>query len=195
MRTSKPLSTISYNTDGFLNIRLNEFMQNHIISEWYYIRHLPEDDEGGGKEHIHLYVEPSKMIQTDSLRESFAEFDPNMPLKPLTCPCWRQSKFADWYMYAIHNVDYLNSKGMMKKYHYKIDDVIAWDDDAKIQRVREIDLSSLTRLQAMLDAIEHGISFTEFCKSGGVPIQQVRQYKEMWSILGGFDLEILSKKY
>ena len=187
MRTSKPLSSISYNSENFLVSHLEELRNSHVVSEWYYILHMPEDDEGGAKEHIHLYVEPSKMIQTDSFRELFAEFDPNMPLKPLTCPCWRQSKFADWYMYAKHDIDYLRCKGLVKKYHYSIDDFRSWDDDALVQRVREIDLTSFSRLQAMQEAIEHGINFTEFCRSGAVPIQQVNQYKEMWGILCGFD--------
>lgn len=183
MQTSRPVSTISYNTPEYLRQRLEELRKAHKVSEWYYIQHEPEDDEGGNKRHIHLYLVPSQRLQTDDLREYMQEIDLTHPGKPLGCPVWRISKWADWYMYAIHDAPYLASKGQTRRYHYRMEDVTAWDETALAQQVREIDLTSLTRLQAMQDAITHGLSFVQFARSGGVPIQQVHQYEEMWRLL------------
>ena len=183
MRTSKPISAISYNTPGYLRVKLEELRKNKRISEWYYIRHEPEDDEAGNKKHIHLYVVPSKMLQTDDLIAEFYEYDLTHPDKPLTCPHWRVSKFPDWYLYGIHDKTYLVSKGQTRRYHYRMEDVQAYNTDALLQSVREIDLTSLTAVKAMLDAQENGLTFAQFFRSGAVPIQQFLQFKNAWELM------------
>ena len=181
MRTSKPISTISYNTIPFLKGKLTELQNAGIISEWYFIHHLREDDET--KDHTHVFILPSKLVQTDDLVKAFTEYDPKNPQKPLKCPRWQNSKFSDWYMYGIHDIAYLASKGQARKYHYRLEDVVAWDDDALAEAVREIDLTSLTRLKAMLDAINIGMDFGQFLANGGVPLQQVNAYEKAWALL------------
>ena len=155
------------------------------MSEWYFIEHQPEEDER--KRHIHLFVVPSKMLQTDDLIDEFAQPDPEKPGKVLTCTLWRSSKFADWYLYAIHDKAYLAGKGQSRKYHYRRDDVAAFDSDALDDCIREIELTSLSMIQRMQDAQKSGLSFGEFFRLGGVPLQSVYAHQAAWDLLLGND--------
>ena len=69
VRTTKPIATISFNSPDFLRTKLEELRDAGRISFWAFIEHKPEDDEGGKKSHCHLYIEPSKMLQTDDLKD------------------------------------------------------------------------------------------------------------------------------
>lgn len=181
MRTSKPVATISYNSPAYLELKLEELRRAGRVSEWYYIRHKAEDDEK--KDHIHLYVVPSKMLQTDDLVAYFMEPDPASPTKPLTCPRWVSSKFGDWYLYSVHDPAYLASKGQTRKYHYSRSDFKAYDQDALDESIRDIDLTTLTAVQRMQEAMAVGLTFGEYLKVGGVPIAAVRAYEHAWQLL------------
>ena len=181
MRTSKPIATISYNTPEYLKLKLEELRKAGRLSEWYFIHHKAEADEK--KDHIHLYAVPSKMLQTDDLTKEFLQPDPAKPGQFVTCPRWVSSKFQDWYLYAIHDAAYLASKGQTRMYHYRLDDVQAYDRDALEECVREIDLTTVNAVKRMQDAQKAGLSYAQFFKSGGVPINAVRAYEEAWKLL------------
>lgn len=184
MRTTKPISTISFNTASYLQVKLKELQKNKIVSFWAFIEHKPEDDEGGKKEHIHLYIEPSKMLQTDDLKAEFMELDLSSGNeKPLGCISFHSSKFDHWYMYSIHDKKYLVSKGQSRRYHYSFDDIVSSDEDELLYRVKSIDLLSLSPYSAMIDAIEQNISWQEFFARGQIPIQQINQYQSAWFLL------------
>lgn len=183
MRTTKPISTISFNTPDYLRLKLDELTKAKIISVWHFIAHLPEDDEGGKKEHIHLYIEPSKLIQTDDLAEYFLEFDPQKPDKPRKCLLFRTSKFGDWYMYATHDKAYLAAKGQSRRYHYSYDDIVTSDADELYRAVREIDLSHLTPLREIIQAVDDGVSFSDYLKKGRVPISQIYAYQRAFELI------------
>ena len=87
MRTSKPISTISYNTQEFLLHQLDEMIKNHIISDYMYINHFAEEDER--KDHIHLWMKPNKLLDTMDIQKYLLEIDPNNPTKPLKCNDFR----------------------------------------------------------------------------------------------------------
>lgn len=183
MRTTKPVSTISFNSASFLRTKLEELRHGKIISFWAYIVHQPEDDEGGKKEHIHLFIEPSKMLLTDSLKEEFREFDPSHPDKPLCCISFRNSKFDDWYMYSIHNRSYLASKGESRRFHYPETDVVSSDSDDLNFRVKCIDLLALSPYADMKSAIAMGVSWGEYVARGVVPIPQINQFQKAYELL------------
>ena len=151
MNTSKPISTISYNSENFLLSRLCEY--GKLLSFWAAIRHTGEDDEGGAKDHWHIYAEPSKRFQTDSLH--FSEPDPLHPDKPLRCMSWRSSAFADWYLYVLHDPSYLCSKGLIRKYHYKHSDFVTSSDDELNMLAKSINRLKVSPYLDMLDAISH----------------------------------------
>lgn len=49
--------------------------------------------------------------------------------------------------------------------------------------MREIDLTSLTPVKTMLDAQAQGISFSQYFRSGAVPIPQFLQFKQAWELM------------
>ena len=106
MATQRPISTISYNTESFLIEKLQSLYDAHIIQAWQYIKHKGED---GDKDHIHLRIEPNKRIDAMDLTELFKEYEKGKD-KPLGVRPWRNSKEEDWYMYSVHDSDYLTLK-------------------------------------------------------------------------------------
>lgn len=106
MATQKPISTISYNSEAFLVEKLQNLYDAHIIQAWQFITHKGED---GDKDHIHLRIEPNKRIDPMELTEMFKEYEKGKD-KPLGVRPWRQSKEEDWYLYAVHDSDYLSLK-------------------------------------------------------------------------------------
>lgn len=106
MATQRPISTISYNTESFLLEKLQSLYDAHIIQAWQYIKHKGED---GDKDHIHLRIEPNKRIDAMDLTEIFKEYEKGKD-KPLGVRPWRNSKEEDWYMYSVHDSEYLALK-------------------------------------------------------------------------------------
>lgn len=137
MATQKPISTISYNTEKFLKEKLEEWKDAHIISCYQYIKHVGED---GDKDHIHLRIEPNKRIDPMQLQAELREFQIGKE-KPLGCRPFRFSKEEDWYLYSVHDKEYLKLKygGGEKgeKLPYKWKDIIVPDDyDLEIAFIR-----------------------------------------------------------
>lgn len=172
MRTSKPCSTISYNSAEFLSRKLNDLMKRGHIDFWAFIEHLPEEDEE--KKHKHLYIFPSALLDTNQLREELKENDVNNPLKPLGCMPFQSSKFADWYLYVIHDSSYLASKGQSRKYHYKDDDIIRSDSDFFNEQKHTIDWSRINILGGVIEAAKSGMSFAEYIQTSPLSLLSVR---------------------
>lgn len=184
MKTKLPISTISYNSPEYLEIKLREMQRGKIISEWHYIQHQPEDDEGGKKWHIHLWMEPAKSIQTEDLVMEMIEPDPEKPDKPRKCLPFRLSKnFGDWYLYAIHDRAYLASKAESRRYHYTVDDVRTSDNDQLNCRIHEIDMLDKSGWSKMAAFLAEGLTFAEVFKRGSVPIQQFAQWRAAYEYM------------
>lgn len=184
MKTSKPFSTISYNTVEFLTIKLNELITSRKLTFWAFVEHYPEDDET--KMHKHLLLVPNGQIQTDSLFDYLIEIDPSNPLnKPLACVGVRSSKFFDWYMYGKHDVEYLAMKGQSRKYHYEDSDFICSDRDIFFEEKHQMDMSKLMKVKALNQAAKDGVPFEELLMSGQIPVQQVYAYQRAYDIING----------
>lgn len=106
MATQKPISTISYNTEAFLKEKLDSWHSAHIIQAYMYICHKGED---GDKDHIHLRVEPNKKLDQMELTEGLKEYLQGEE-KPRGVRPWRPSKEEDWFLYAVHDRDYMRLK-------------------------------------------------------------------------------------
>ena len=126
MRTSKPISTVSYNTEQFLVHQLNELIKSHRISDYMYIHHDAEQDEK--KDHIHVWLKPNTLLDTMDLQEFFTELDPNN-VKPLKCIDFKTSKVDDWILYNQHYAPYLASKGESREFFYTREDFRYYDED------------------------------------------------------------------
>ena len=184
MKTSKPFSTISYNTQEFLQVKLDDLINRRKIAFYGFIHHLPEEDEK--KPHKHLFIVPNGQINTDEILDYLLEFDAKHPDKPLACIPFHSSKFADWYLYAKHDVDYLASKGQTRKYHYEKDEFIVSDLDYFNEEIHCIDLSKLSKVKTLRNAVESGIPFEQLLMTGQVPVQQVYAYKQAFDMIANF---------
>lgn len=144
MRTSKPIATISYNTEEYLIYKLHELIKAHKISDYYFIKHKKEKDES--KDHIHLWLKPNTLIDTMDLQDHFKEPDPNNPLKPLGCIDFKSSKLDDFILYGLHLEAYLRFKGESREFHYLKTDFRYYDSDT------------------FEDAFNHAIKGSDFAK-------------------------------
>ena len=183
MFTSCPVSTVSYNTVANLKKCLNRLIKDKVITFYAFINHLPEDDEK--KEHIHLYVVPNKRIDTDSLREYFVE--PVKGNKPLCCMPFYSSKWSEWYLYALHDAKYLESKCDTRKYHYKREEFTVSDDLYFNELIHTINYSKYVGSERFINAVKSGMSWKELCMKGIVPIGLVGQYQRMFDTIKGRD--------
>lgn len=181
MRTSKPFSTVSYNTDRFLTDTLNELVRRHKVDFWAYINHYAEVDES--KAHKHVYIIPSCLTDTSSFKALFDEPDQTNPLnKPLAImPCRASKTFGDWYLYGIHDTAYLASKLQARQYHYTIDDMVTSDADYLVELVHTIDFSKIDRQRVFFDAVESGESMVDLCVKGVVPISQYSNWERAFN--------------
>lgn len=184
MNTQKPISTISWNSKPFLVGLLSSLQAAHKIDHWEIILHQPEDDEGGSKPHFHVYIEPSKRLQTADLRDEFCEPDLTHPdKKPLGCLPFRNSVYSDWYLYALHDPAYLAAHQQSRRFHYADDQIITGDQDQHLFLIRSVDMSQyspIKKLQVLKDA---GLTFPEVVQRGIVPIPQFSQYEKAWNAL------------
>jgi hypothetical protein len=181
LKTSKPFSTITYNTNGFLTVKLDDLVRRRKIAFWAFIEHLPEEDEK--KAHKHLYIVPNGQINTDEVGDYLLEHDPEHPDKPLKCMPFNSSKFADWYLYVLHDTAYLASKGQSRKYHYTRDEIVCSDTDFLNEEIHRIDLSKFSKMNALRDAVENGIPFEKLVLNGQIPIHQIFAYQRTYEIL------------
>ena len=183
MNTQKPFSSISYNTVDWLRVQLDKLITQQDIVFYAFITHYGEDDEAGLKDHIHVYVEPNGRFKTTVLTDMCIEPTPANPLPLKMMPC-RHSEFDDWYMYVIHDENYLRYKGLSpRKYVYLMQQFVVSDMDYFRCKVRTIDLMHVSWYSRMQECIENNISFHEFFSQGRIPVQQVRNYELAWNHL------------
>ena len=182
MKTRQWITTISYNTPDFLCNVLKRLEKNKIIDFWAYIIHRPEDDEGGKKEHEHVFIIPNRDIDTVDLRKDFYETDKEVGIDRKCMPFRKlnEKKFGDWGLYVIHDPLYLSMKNQSRVYHYKESDIVSSDPDFLNALFREIDYTEIDRYVNMRMAVNAGASFSEYSASFHIPIQQLGGYKIAW---------------
>lgn len=217
MRTSKPISTISYNSPDFLYDTLIRLNYLKIISYFEFIEHLPDKDDK--KKHIHLYIEPNKVLDTETFGYEFVQyvfsklfkFDKSFKpcykkyaiklrclkskyrysskLKPLKCINWQNSKFGDWYWYALHDKDYLKSKMLTRNCFYSDKDIVTCDLDTHNYKVAENPLINYAQMSdtALRDYIYQCIteekSLQYLLKTCNVPLGKIQSVIHFYNAL------------
>lgn len=172
MRTSKPISTISYNSEAFLHHTLENLIQAHTISDYIFIRHNAEEDDL--KDHIHLWIKPNKLLDTMDLQDALRELDLTDPSKkPLGCIDFTPSAIDDWILYCQHYTPYLETKMEQREYHYAKSDFYFHDEET-FERYynhafRGSDFSKSAAIRQFLEA---GGKPTELLTKGVLPFQQ-----------------------
>lgn len=188
MITKKPFATISYNSQKYLTFVLDTMIEERLIEFYLFINHYPEEDEK--KQHIHLFVIPAGKIDTEIFRERLIELTPNndLPLRSLPCV---SSKFADWYLYALHDKDYLMTKLESRKYHYNKEAFVYSDEEYFTQYLHTTDFSKYKRLARFKEMVLSGVPFDLLVANGFIPPQLVYQYSRTYdSILNSKNLDI-----
>ncbi len=182
MITRSNISTISYNTDDFLIFKLNDMIKNHCIEFWAFINHIPEEDEM--KQHKHLFIIPSGTVDTFALSDVLEEIDfTNPSMSPLGTIFWKHSKFVDWYLYSLHDVDYLASKGESRKYHYDKSEFFVSESDYFNELIHSCDFSQYTKHKKLREAVQSDVSFRDLFANGFIPVQQIGQYSLAYNLL------------
>lgn len=165
MATNKPISTISYNTEEFLHNTLESWVSSHLIQCYMYIHHKGED---GDKDHFHVRIEPNRRLDKMDLTAWLKEPDPNHS-KPLGCRPWRDSKEEDWFLYVIHDPQYLKIKyadSKDGKIQYPVSDIVTsegYDTEIAVLRARQAMenhtaciVKQLRQGKRVMDLIEEG---------------------------------------
>lgn len=186
MKTSKPCSTISYNSEQFLTVKLNDLLKRRVISFWLFVEHLPEEDEK--KKHKHLYIIPNGQTNTDQIQDFLEELNPDDIEHPFGCIFFKSSKFDDFYFYGLHDPLYLASKGQTRKYHYKDEDFKMSDLDYFTSLKHEIDYSKLGNRKTVEIAqeIKDGASLEDLLLQGRISAQNALQWKAIYDMLNGY---------
>ncbi len=183
MQTSKPISTISYNTKGFLDKVLHDLLRSHIIDYFMYIQHIGEIDQFGEREkdHIHLFIIPNQRINTADLDKNFLQPVPNN--KPLKCISWNTSKSDDWILYVLHDPEYLASKFEHREISYKYTDIIGSNEEDLRRRYRMAYQSSgYAKMCNLYQYAKSGGKLTELMRIGAIPVNQIEAYNKFFEI-------------
>lgn len=119
--TNQKISTISYNSEPFLKNVLDKLVKDHILQAYVYIKHIGED---GDKDHIHLLLYPNRSIDPMNISDLLLEPDiSRIDGKCLGVMTWRKvadKQEPDWYLYAVHDKEYLHLKYGDGEPHEKI---------------------------------------------------------------------------
>lgn len=185
MRTSKPFSTISYNTDSFLVEKLNSLVDSFKVEFWCYVKHFGELDDSGNreKEHKHVFIIPNGKIDTMELSQMMLETDNNNLKKPLRCMDFHSSKEDDWILYSSHDPDYLRTKFLVREFNYQLKDFVSSDDDEmRIKWDRAFHESEYMKNQRLLNMMQTH-SASQLVSAGFVQPQQAFQMQIFYKML------------
>lgn len=178
--TTKPFTTISYNSVDFLKRKLDKDIENNIICFYIFIQHKKEDEEE--KDHIHIFIEPCSKINLNSYKKTFEEIDINKPnSKPLGVMPFRDTKLYDWYYYGLHDIEYLKIKGLTRKYHYSKNNMITNDLPYMEELINE-QARPLTLVAKTIKAIDN----QENAIIQG--LQEAKNYKEIQFTIQGVNI-------
>ena len=182
MKTSKPFSTISYNSEPFLRHKLDDLISRRVLSFYAFVKHFREADER--KDHIHLIMFPNGQYQTDALQDYLSELDPLDPVGlPLGVMPFQSSKFGDWFLYCCHDAGYLASKNQVRQHHYAESDFVTSDSDYLHELVTLIDCSKYHKTQEFVEKVLDGVPFSEMVRQGQIPVAQFNQWLSMYAYL------------
>lgn len=117
--TSKPLSTITYCSNKFLNKTLKELEEKGIVTFWFYINHEPDVDDK--VKHTHLRIELGRPVDPEQIRKIFTQ--KKKKGKDENSRMFRPSKLEDAILYFIHDQEYLLAKEKPRNIFYKFKDM------------------------------------------------------------------------
>lgn len=185
MKTSKSIACISYNTPAYLEQVLKSLVDSKVIDAWCWIFHHKEVDET--KDHIHLFMNPTRLLQTADLVPLFKEPDLKHPEnKPLgiVFKTNAHSEWVDWYLYGLHDKAYLLQHGFQARhYHYQPEDMHPCDPDWFELQKNEIVQRESGLAGTMKSHISRGGNFSELVLAGLISPNNYSNQKLMFEDL------------
>lgn len=178
MKTSRLISSISYNTPEYLEDVLSTLVEQGVIEYWHFICHHAEEDDR--KPHIHVCVQPSRRMETRGLSQWFQEAVNGDPRNVVGTVLWRPSKIDDWLQYAIHDEAYLASKGEVKKYHYRLEDLRTSCHELLVEQWHGINRSPYRVVQLLLDCAKEGLPVDAVLASGRISLASAHNVMIMY---------------
>lgn len=191
MKTSKPISTISYNTDEFLRGMLDNLKKARRVEYWCYVKHNGEVQEDGTREkdHKHVLIVPNGKIDTMDIGEMSLEMDPNNVKKPFRCIDFRSSKIDEWFLYCSHDPDYLRTKFLVREFTYSMVDFVSSDEDeTEVKWNRAFHESDYMKNQRLLTLMKDH-SASQLTANGFVQPQNAFQMQVFYNMLERGKLE------
>lgn len=184
MRTSKPISTISYNTPEFLRGKIDYWKSIGLIEFGMWIRHEPEQDEK--KAHYHVFLKPAKLLQTMDFEIDSQEIDPLQPGKPLKMISFRTSKESDWVLYAVHDPVYLLEKGLQREHIYSFEEINSTCSDTLADIISHVSDERKGRLEyRLIQCINMKMNWNQIVSSGLIPLRHMGGAKIMYMAITG----------
>lgn len=180
MKTRRAISTISFNSSGYLRVVLERLASAGVIEYAHWVSHAPEADEK--KPHLHVYLQPGHTLDTAALRHEFEELVPgeNVPRGTLPfCP----AKFQDWYLYGIHEPSYLESKGLSRQHLYSPSDVYSTCLDLLNEQASTIDQLKFRTAWHLRRMVAQHATWDDVLLSGVIPIPQYRYWQAYYDAL------------
>lgn len=198
MKTSVPISLISYNTEDFLKLKLDDMIENQIIFNYVYIKH--DADVDALKDHIHLTIFPTDRIDTLQLKSYFSE--PCDDIKPLgISPVINKCSNTDtMFLYYIHDEKFLNSVNEVRNiYNYPIECLHYSDVDHFTSIMNNAfkfldNISIKVSTKQIIEAIDGGISYKDFLKKYNPPTNQIQSIKVLYDSFIRSDISKLEKE-
>lgn len=180
--TAKPISTISYNTEGHLKRVLNSLFDSKRIEDYRYIFHYGED---GDKDHFHVYIVPNRRIDTAVLKDMFNEQDPNND-KPLGVLPFHHSKGDHWIMYVVHDPIYLIAHKSQDdgdgKIEYQLDDIkTPYEEQLKRDYKVALRLRN-TDNQLIYDEISKGKALTQIAYENDINPTKIQSMMNLYKM-------------
>lgn len=198
MKTSSPISLISYNTKEFLKLKLDSLIDEQYIFNYVFIHH--DADVDSLKDHFHVTIFPTDRIDTLQLKSFFSE--PCDDVKPLgISPVINKCLNTDtMFLYYIHDEKFLNSREETRNiYNYSIDSFCYSDADhfnSIMQNAFKFldNLSVKVSTKQILDAIDSNISYHDFLVKYNPPTNQIHAIKLTYDSILRADISSLSSE-
>lgn len=179
--TALPMSTISYNSQDYLLMKLDELHQAGKLDDFRAIKHFGED---GDKDHFHVIVFPAKRLDFTAVSEQFKEIDLNHPGKPLGVMPWRRSEPDHWLLYALHDEDYLKAHQKndeaSHKIRYSLDDIYTPFPEQLERDYRKALPLKNTDAQVIIQCLNKGMSAMEIMYSFDISPMKVNAVMSAW---------------
>ena len=195
--TALPMSTISYNSQEFLLLKLDELHQSGKLDDFRAIKHFGED---GDKDHFHVIVFPSKRLDFVKVTEVFREVDLANPGKPLGVMPWRRSQPDHWLLYALHDEAYLRSHQKndeaSHKIRYSLSDIFTPFPEQLERDYRQALPLQSTDNQVIIDALNRGMSAVDVMYTYDISPMKVTSVLSAWQNVHRMEQQLgLAKAY